>query len=355
MGRNSDFYKKKKDKQIDKFNELSERLPNFVYNYLREIRDHREPSTLVAYSFDLLTFFEYLIQHNPLCRNMTPRQVPLEVMEHLTARDFDEYMDYLRNKGGHSNNNQSISRKMTPIRGWYDYAVRYGDIAASPISGKGIGDREKKSDIIRLTVNQVNELVKKVQYTEVSSKHAKAYCEKTKQRDNALINLLLYTGIRVSEAQGLDMDDLDFKENRISVVRKGGKESYVYFQEDTAALLLEYINGERLKLAKGNPDERALFLSIRHSRMCVKAIENLVKKYTREVTGNGKITCHKLRTTFGTNLYQKTSDIRLVADTLGHSSVNTTAKHYSAVEEEHRRKAANIDLYGKNGEPDVPS
>lgn len=354
MGRNSDFYKNKIDKQIDKFNELSDRLPVFVYDYLKEIRNHRQPSTLVAYAFDLLTFFEYLIQFNPLCRDMTPRQVPLEAMEHLTARDFDEYKDFLRNKGSHSNSPQSISRKMTPVRGWYDYAVRYGDIAASPISSNGMRLKEDKSDIIRLTNNQVSELLTKVQYAEVSSHHAKAYCEKTKQRDNALINLLLNTGIRVSEAEGLDMDDLDFIERRIQIVRKGGKESYIYLPQHTADLLLEYINGERLALAKGYPDERALFLSNRHSRMCVKSIENVVKKYTKEVTGNSKITCHKLRTTFGTNLYQKTSDIRLVADTLGHSSVNTTAKHYSAVEEEHRRKAANIDLYGINGESGAP-
>ncbi len=108
------------------------------------------------------------------------------------------------------------------------------------------------------------------------------------------------TGIRVSECQGLDLDDLDFIEKRITVVRKGGKSSFIYLNDEICTLLLDYIKGERSYLMQGYPDERALFVSNRHSRMCVKAIENVVKKYTKEVTGTDKYTPHKLRSTYGT-------------------------------------------------------
>ena len=69
---------------------------------------------------------------------------------------------------------------------------------------------------------------------------------------------------------------------------------------------------------------------------------NMVKKYARQVTPNKKITPHKLRSTYGTNLYKETGDIYLVADVLGHKDVNTTRKHYAAIDEDRRRQAATV-------------
>lgn len=86
--------------------------------------------------------------------------------------------------------------------------------------------------------------------------------------------------------------------------------------------------------------ENALFLSMQNRRITVRAVENLVKKYASNVTGLKKITPHKLRSTYGTALYQETGDIYLVADVLGHKDVNTTRKHYAALEDQRRRQAA---------------
>ena len=86
--------------------------------------------------------------------------------------------------------------------------------------------------------------------------------------------------------------------------------------------------------------ENALFLSTRRKRMGVQAVENRVKKYAKEVTPNKKITPHKLRSTYGTALYKETGDIYLVADVLDHKDVNTTKKHYAAIDENRRRQAA---------------
>ena len=81
--------------------------------------------------------------------------------------------------------------------------------------------------------------------------------------------------------------------------------------------------------------------------MGVQAVENMVKKYAREVTPNKKITPHKLRSTYGTALYKETGDIYLVADVLGHKDVNTTRKHYAAIEDERRKMAAQyVNLRG---------
>ena len=86
--------------------------------------------------------------------------------------------------------------------------------------------------------------------------------------------------------------------------------------------------------------EEALFLSGQRKRLSVRSIEYIVKKYARTTTPLKHITPHKLRSTYGTALYQQTGDIYLVANVLGHKDVNTTKKHYAAMDDNRRRQAA---------------
>ena len=87
--------------------------------------------------------------------------------------------------------------------------------------------------------------------------------------------------------------------------------------------------------------ENALFVSLQKKRITTRAVENLVKKFAQEATPLKKISPHKLRSTFGTNLYRETKDIYIVADVLGHKDVNTTKKHYAAISEDMRKNVAN--------------
>ena len=86
--------------------------------------------------------------------------------------------------------------------------------------------------------------------------------------------------------------------------------------------------------------EHALFYSIQRRRISIQAIENLVSEYAGQITQFKHITPHKLRSTYGTTLYRETSDIYLVAEVLGHNDVNTTRKHYAALEDDKKRSAA---------------
>ena len=195
--------------------------------------------------------------------------------------------------------------------------------------------------IIRLDTDEVSSLLDYVEHggDELTGQR-KLYYEKTKNRDLAIITLLLGTGIRVSECVGLDLQDIDFKNNGIKVTRKGGNEMIVYFGEEVEHALKQYIYTTRKSTVPLAGHENALFLSTQKKRMGVQAVENMVKKYAHEVTPNKKITPHKLRSTYGTALYKETGDIYLVADVLGHKDVNTTKKHYAAIDENRRRQAA---------------
>ena len=157
---------------------------------------------------------------------------------------------------------------------------------------------------------------------------------------------MLGTGIRISECEGLDVPDVDFENRCVNVKRKGGFYDLVYFNDMVGEKLHDYIENEREQyLSDDTPekDRNALFLSRQCKRLSVDAMENLVEKYTQILVGK-KFSPHKLRATYGTTLYQKTNDIRLVADVLGHSNINTTAKHYASQTEENKRRAGNIDF-----------
>jgi site-specific recombinase XerD len=110
----------------------------------------------------------------------------------------------------------------------------------------------------------------------------------------------------------------------------------LYFNDEVASALSDYVD---IRADKDKIDS-PLFLSLQEKRISQRTVQELVKKYARVASPLKKITPHKLRSTFGTNLYKQTGDIYVVADCLGHKDVNTTKKHYAAITEDIRRKAA---------------
>ena len=126
----------------------------------------------------------------------------------------------------------------------------------------------------------------------------------------------------------------------IKIHRKGGYDAIVYFGDEVEDALFAYLEErECIEAMPGHED--AFFLSIQKKRISVRAVEKLVQKYSQQLTTLKHITPHKLRSTYGTNLYRETGDIYLVASVLGHKDVNTTRRHYAAQDEENRRLARN--------------
>lgn len=193
--------------------------------------------------------------------------------------------------------------------------------------------------IIRLDSDEIFNIIDAAETGDGLTPHQRAYHDKTRVRDCAILMLFLGTGIRISELVGLNNEDINFKDNSFIVTRKGGSKSILYFDDDVAAALQRYLdykeaNYEDLK------DPTALFISNKKGRITVRAVENLVGKYAKIVSPLKKISPHKLRSTYGTQLYRATGDIYIVADVLGHKDVNTTRKHYAAISDDNRREVA---------------
>ena len=304
------------DNQI-KLRELQKQLPKFCAEFFRGVEPTTSSRTRIAYCYDLIVFFNYIKSSNPEMTNVPVVDYPIELLDKITATDIEEYLEYLRY-----------------------YVTEDGKEHTN--GERGIMDMPKihEKEIVRLDADEVSVLLDQVELGDKLTKSQQKFHDKTKTRDMAILTLLLGTGMRVSECVGIDINDIDFKNSGIKIRRKGGNETVIYFGEEVENALLDYLE-ERKLIVPQDGHENALFLSLQKRRIGVRAVENLVKKYSSLVTNLKKITPHKLRSTYGTALYKETGDIYLVADILGHKDVNTTKKHYAAIEDERRRKARN--------------
>lgn len=331
--------------------EILKEFPPFAKQYFLGVESTTATRTRLSYAYDIRTFFRYLQENNPSLRDRDIRTWDVSVLDEIQATDIEEYESFLKvydvdgsvvgavREATYTNGEKGLKRKMSALRSFYAYYYKRQMIKTNPTLLVDMPKLHEKN-IIRLDEGETAALLDHIEHggDELTGQR-KMYYEKTKTRDLAIVTLLLGTGIRVSECVGLDIGDVDFRNDGIRIIRKGGSESVVYFGDEVERALKNYIE-ERKSIIPQPGEENALFYSTQRKRMGVQAVENMVKKYAREVTTAKKITPHKLRSTYGTALYRETGDIYLVADVLGHKDVNTTRKHYAAMDEDRRRQAA---------------
>lgn len=331
---------------IKKLRTMLSELPAFFKDFFRGIEPRTQSRTQIAYAYDIKIFLQFLLEENPSIKKSynSVTEIPISVLESLTVTDIEEYMEYLkyRDTDGKkiSNKENAIKRKISTLKSVFKYFYRTEKISENIMERVQLPKLHSK-EIIRLDIDEVAMMIDEAERGEGLSDRQRAYHGKTKVRDVALLSLLLGTGIRVSECVGLDISDVDFKNNGILIHRKGGKEVTVYFSDEVKEALQNYYD-ERVLILEESGHEGAFFLSMQNKRLSVRSVENLVKKYAKIISPLKKITPHKLRSTYGTNLYKETGDIYLVADVLGHSDVNTTKKHYAAIEDDRRRSVRNV-------------
>ncbi|MCI5597382.1 MAG: tyrosine-type recombinase/integrase [Lachnospiraceae bacterium] len=342
MDKNS--YRYQQDlKNVTKIRELLTELPGFCREYFLALESRKSTNTRKNYAYDLLTFFHFLQETNPYFKGKEIRSIKISDMDLLTPIDIEEYLSYLQYyvKDGkeYTNSPEGRARKLSSLRTFYDYFLKKDQLKTNPARQVDV-PKIKEHNIIRLEPQEVVKLLDQVESGENLTKKQLESHQKTRLRDVAILTLLLGTGIRVSECVGLNLNDIDFDDYSIKIIRKGGNEDTVYFGDEVADALMDYLENDRDFKQPAPGHEEALFISMKNTRLTTRSVERMVKKYTSHVTTLKKISPHKLRSTFGTNLYQETGDIYLVADTLGHKDVNTTRKHYAGMKEANKRKAA---------------
>jgi len=347
---NGTYYSERNRELLLRIRALATTMPTWFTDFLRAVEPTTSPLTRLNYTYDTRVFLTYLQSQmgeefaGRLC-DISPAR-----LDTLTLKDFEKYIEYLGlyvkasvDVSGNEqlcemeNDERGKARKTASLRTLFKYLYKHQLIQSNPTALLDMPKLHEKA-IVRFDPEEVAAFVDSISSGKGLSAKELKYHAKTVKRDLAMCTLFLTTGIRVSELVGLNIRDIDMENLRFVVTRKGGNQAILYFGFETCDVLFEYLE-ERKARATYSVDA-PLFLSMQNTRITVRAVENLVKKYAKIVSPLKKITPHKLRSTYGTMLYNETGDIYLVADVLGHRDVNTTRKHYATPYEEKRRQAA---------------
>ena len=228
-----------------KLREVLKTLPPFCRDYFRAIDATTTTKTRISYAYDIRIFFQFLLDQNPMFKDKTMKDFTVDVLDQIKAVDLEEYEEYLKvyqaGDKTETNGERGVKRKISALRSFYAYYYKHEMITTNPSVLIDVPKIHDKS-IIRLDTDEVALLLDYIEHCgDTLTGQKRMYYEKTKDRDLAIVTLLLGTGIRVSECVGLDVEDVDFKNNGIKVTRKGGNEMVVYFGPEVEKALKKYL------------------------------------------------------------------------------------------------------------------
>ena len=360
MAQNTNAYLTEHDRQIrEKLIQARSELPGFCRSFFVALDNMgRLDTTQLAYATDLGIFFAFIKDTYPEWSDYQIRELPIACLESVTKDDVEYYIGmYLKEM--RENNENARARKLASLKSLYKHFYANDHISKNPTDFLELEFAKKKTDDVNyLRPNEIAILLDAIEFGEgLPEKYVKSkWYKKNRLRDLALITLLLGTGIRVSECVGLDVSTVDFDNASIYVVRKGRKAQNLPMGDEVQEALSMYLSGDpsdpdALCRAEYEPDEKAadaLFLASSHGRLTVRGVEKIVHKYVEyalpAVASRASFSPHKMRASFGTNLYAETGDLKAVADLLGHTSSQTTETFYIARSRDERRREAVKDF-----------
>lgn len=275
-------------------------LPPFITDYYNGLGNSISAKTMLSYSYDLKTFFNFLIQTIPELQNRSIVDITLNDLDHLVVTDFVKFREFVasyadpQTKIIRKNEARTITRKLATLRSLFSYLYRHDMISHNEPSKLQMPEIES-TDAIRLNQNEISELLNYIETcrSELTA-HQKKYYMKTVARDLAILTLLLGTDLRISECTGLNFDDLNIDNNYVLITKKGKGELMVHFGSEVHDALENYLEyRDQIEARPGH--EKAIFLSMQRKRISVDAVENMVRKYATIVTPDKHVTLEKLR------------------------------------------------------------
>ena len=319
-------YKFKGGEKVDYFG-----IPEIIRDYLVYIETVKGKSSSTAdiYYRDLRSFFRYMfyLKFRIISKDEVDTAdisgLTLDQVKSITLTDAYEYMVYCKKERG--NNNKTQARKTTSIKQFYRYlANRAHKIEKSPIE--------------ELDPPKLNKTLPKYLTLEQSRRVLDNIEGPYKERNYAIVTLFLNCGLRLAELCSLNLRDINFTDKIVVVTGKGNKQRQVYLNDACIDSIKEY-----MKVRKpSKPDEPALFVSKRGSRIGRRMVEQIVTDLlNRSDLGGMGLSTHKLRHTAATLMHQYGNvDIRVLQEILGHENLGTT-EIYTHLSNEQIQKALN--------------
>jgi integrase/recombinase XerC len=294
--------------------------------YLRSVRN-ASPHTLRNYESDLEQFIAYL----------SPPESPPPTVARIDHRVIREFLGYLHDE---KLQKSSIARKLASLRSFFKFCAREGMIRDNPGRLVATPKLPKRLPAV-LSAEEMSAFLNQLATLPVpapapgSVKRAKSAQDSALlllERDRAMLELLYASGLRVSELTGLDLEDVDRKEQMLRVLGKGNKQRIIPYGSKAEQALQSYwpIREELLARAGRRGEPQAIFLNHNGQRLTSRSVARVLKRYVRLVNINWDLHPHSLRHAFATHLLADGADLRAIQELLGHSSLSTTQRYTHA-------------------------
>ena len=324
----------------EKISILEKSMPDFMRSYISSSLTALKPSSLYMYARDLNVFLDYMMTHaESFSEASDKRDLTLDQLGSIKYQEMDSYAIWV--KSGRAD--KTFARMMASVSALYAHFIRLNKLQYNPVTAIR-KPKNKAHNINRLRGDEEAKLLKGIMFghNQTDTERKKKIHERNWLRDYCIIRIFLFTGIRVSELVGLDIEDVDVTSCSLAITRKGGKSENVYFDDETKAYLIDYMT-ERRDTFRVDDDERALFVSRLGSRMSVRSVQQLVEKYKKTILPNHKhLSPHKLRASFATDFYEASGgDLLLTSKRMGHVNVQTTTI-YAEATKQRERESRNI-------------
>lgn len=281
----------------------------------------KSKNTLKEYRLDIINFFNFVIKKKSL--KISHDEIDLELLKNITLSDMYAYMSFVKNE--RLNGASARSRKTASLRTFYNYLTNKIKVIDKNITLELESPKIPKRNPIYLNFQESQKLLSNI--TVENKYYTRDYC---------IIILFLNCALRLSELCSINLSDIDWENNTLSIIGKGDKERLIFLNNRVISSIKEYLK-DRAKFNINNSHKNALFISSRGSRISNRAVQLIVKKYTTNFEKN--ITPHKLRHTSATLMFKHGKiDIRTLQRVLGHENISTT-QIYTHVDDEGIKKA----------------
>ncbi|MFE4243425.1 tyrosine recombinase XerS [Peribacillus butanolivorans] len=351
-------------------------MPDYVIEYVRsKKRAKYSASTLLGYVHEYMKFFKWL-QHEGISGVDHIKDTPLTVLENLTKKNAEFYKEYLEeeiisveNDVKKKRSENAVARNINAIKSLFNYITTesedektgecyfyrnvFSKIKVHKKDEDSTNRRAKKISSIILNDQEINQFLQYLrsgyEYS-LSSRQRNAFL-RDKERDIAIISMMLGSGVRVSEVASITLKDINFQKRQMDIIRKGGKADTVEVLVSSLDDLKDYLRIREVRYP-GAKDTSYVFVSKYAGNakpISVRAIQDFVTKYTvafnsqEEFSTGQALSPHKFRHTFASEWIKNGGNLILLRDQLGHNSIETTEKYTNLSSVESKKVMSDIE------------
>lgn len=334
--------KQSNQSNFKKLQALLNDLPWYVEEYINHKLRKLSTASLFNYCHDYKIFFNWMVSEQLFTG--TVKDIPLDRLEQLTVLEIEGFLNFLHYEL--NNKELTVNRKLSALKSLFNYLQNIAETHdLKPYIERNVMAKIEFNEVKDSMETKANKMEGKIllgdeyekfrlfvahDYGELNKENKKIYnfYQVNKERDTAIVSLILGSGLRLSELVNIDLDDIDFSKYCVRVIRKGNKEQFVYFSQVAMADLQSYlaIRDSKYQIEKNN---KALFISAaigpkgKTRRLTARSVEKLIEKYATAF-GKPALSVHKLRHSFATRYHAEINDVPKLRRQLGHSSIQTT-------------------------------